>query len=118
MSFKMIEEFLSEQGRQLIRQDNLARLSGDDPQLGFRGSKHADTERSSPSPWKILPPEETRVAQSIMVHPKARSILTAFIGGATKSEITRVFRMNKKLVHAIIDTARTYAKAAAKNHEN
>lgn len=101
----MTNDLLSEHGRQLIRQDNLALLSGDDPQLGFRGSKHSDTERSSPSPWEVLPPEETRLAESVLVHPKARSILTAFIGGATKSEIARVFGVKEKLVRSVVAAA-------------
>lgn len=79
-------------------------LLGDGPELDSV-SKRADTERPSPVPWEILPPEETRVAPSVMVHPKAKSILTAFIGGATKTEIARVFGLKEKLVRSVIAAA-------------
>ena len=60
--------------------------NGNDPQLS----------------WEVVPSEETRVGQSVMAHPKAQSILSAFIEGATKQEIARVFGLKEKLVRAVI----------------
>ena len=60
------------------------------------------SEDTPSSTWEVLPAEETRIAGSVMVHPKASSILTAFIGGATKQEIARVFGLKEKLVRAVI----------------
>ena len=80
-------------------------LIGGDPQLDRRGQADV-TENGHPHPsWEILPPEETRVAQSVFVHPKAGQILTAFIQGASKLEIARVFGVKDKLVHSVVAAA-------------
>lgn len=80
------------------------------------------TERSLPNPfnnvmitqstlsWEVLPPPETRLAPSVLEHPKAKSILTAFIQRATKSEIARVFEVKEKTVRAIIEAARSLSR--------
>jgi hypothetical protein len=41
----------------------------------------------------------------VLEHPKARSILTAFIGGATKTEIARVYGLKEKLVRSVVAAA-------------
>jgi hypothetical protein len=61
-------------------------------------------DRRQPA-WEVLPPEEKRLALSVLEHPKARSILTAFIGGATKTEIARVYGLKEKLVRSVVAAA-------------
>jgi DNA-directed RNA polymerase specialized sigma24 family protein len=57
--------------------------------------------------WEVLPALETRLAPSVLEHPKARQILTAFIQKATKPEIARVFGVKEKTVRSIIEAARS-----------
>jgi hypothetical protein len=79
--------------------------SGGDPQLVCRGQAHVP-ENGHPQPsWELLPPEETRVAHSVLVHPEAKQILTAFIQGASKPEIARVFGVKEKLVRSVVAAA-------------
>ena len=102
----MTKEFPLEQGRQHGGSHDSLVLYGDDPQLD---SVEASTQIQNGHPrspfWEVLPPEETKVTSSVLVHPKAKSILTAFIGGATKPEIARVFGLKEKLVRSVIAAA-------------
>jgi hypothetical protein len=106
-----IKQFSNDQGRQHALVDQLH--NGDDPDLA-RGQAHTLSRRARSSPplsWEVLPPEETRLAPSALEHPKARSILSAFIGGATKTEIARVYGLKEKLVRSVI-------AAAQQQHQN
>ena len=52
--------------------------------------------------WEVLPPEEICFDRSVLTHGKAKDIMHAFISGATKGEIARVFGLKEKLVRAVI----------------
>jgi hypothetical protein len=84
--------------------------NGDDPDSA-RGQAHILSRKLGhphPLSWEVLPPEETRLASSVLEHPKAKSILSAFIGGATKTEIARVFGLKEKLVRSVIAAAQQH----------
>jgi hypothetical protein len=61
--------------------------------------------------WEVLPAE--RPGQSVLAHPKAFSILKAYIGGATKAEIARVFGLRESLVRRVIEAAARHAASTA-----
>lgn len=56
--------------------------------------------------FELLPPEETRVGRSVLEHEAAPRVWRAYVAGATKSEIARVFSIKATIVRAIIEAAR------------
>jgi hypothetical protein len=55
---------------------------------------------------ELLPPEKTEIGASVLEHRKAPGVWRAYVSGATKPEIARVFSIKTTIVHAIIEAAR------------
>ena len=84
---------MNHQGRQLPELRN-----GGDPQLASRGQAHV-TENGHLHPFLI---EQKALSLHQIEHKRAQAIFRAYVGGATKNEIARIFSISEAVVREVI----------------
>jgi hypothetical protein len=93
----------------MTNKENLQRLLQRNTQLFGENDPSTLDLTNQGNQWEILPAEIKTLGRSAIAPERALAILKAFVEGATKREIVRVFDIRESAVRAVIETARKAA---------